>query len=70
MRVQPLFDEPPLLVRDAALDALVEEVERAIERHANPHDPSFDYGVEVAGEWLQDEVAHARRQLRFELRRR
>ena len=46
--VEPFLHELAVLVRDAALHALVDEVERAIERHADPHDPSLDDLVEVA----------------------
>ena len=52
--VQPLLHELAVLVRHAALHALVDEVERAVERHADPHQPALDHLVEVAGERLQD----------------
>ena len=57
-----------VLVRHAALHALVDEVERAIERDADPHEPPLDHLVEVAGERLQDGLAHVLRQLGLEPR--
>ncbi len=65
--VQPFLDELPVVVRHTALYALVDEVERAIERDADPHEPPLDHLVEVARERLQDGLAHGGRQLGFEL---
>ena len=64
--VEPFLHELPVLVRDAALHAPVDEVERAIERHADPHGPALDQLVEVAGERLQHGFANRERQLGFE----
>jgi len=38
--VEPLLHELAVLIRDAALRAPVDEIERAIERHADPDGPS------------------------------
>ena len=65
--VEPCLHELAVLVRDAALHALVDEIERAIERHADPYDPSLDELVEVACKRLQHGLAYRRRQLGFEL---
>ena len=52
--VQPFLDELSVVVRHAARHALVNEVERAIEGHADPHEPPLDHLVEVAFERLED----------------
>ena len=67
MCVEPFLHELAVLVRDAALLAPVDEIERAIERHADPDGPALDQLVEVAGKRRQHGLAHRKRQLGFEL---
>ena len=68
--VEPRLHELAVLVRDAALHAPVDVVERAIVRHPDPHCSPLDELVEVACKRLQHGVAYRRRQLGFELERR
>ena len=51
--VDPVIHQPPVLVGDTALDTLVHEVERPVERDADAYNSAFEHFVEVAGEWIQ-----------------
>jgi len=66
-RVDPVLHEPCVVARRAALDALVEEEEGAVERDADPDQPPLDHLIEVAHEGSEDRVAHALGQLGLEL---
>ena len=52
--VQRLLVHHQVFVRQAALCAVVDEIEGAVERNAGADDPSRNQAVEVAGEGLVD----------------
>jgi hypothetical protein len=64
--VEPCLYKLAVLVRDAAWHSFVDVIERAIERHPDPHEPSLDKRVEVLGKRRQHRRAHRSRQLGFE----
>jgi hypothetical protein len=65
--VQPFFDELPVVIRHAALDALVHEVVRAIEHDTHTDQPPLHHFIEVAREPVENRVPHGGRQLRVDL---
>jgi len=65
-----VFGHLQRLVADAALDAFVDEVLRAIEHDTGPDQPALDHRVEIAGERLLEQRPRIRRKCIVRRRRR